>query len=279
VPTVFLGTSAFAAVVLERLAAHDVHRPVLVVTRPDAPQGRGRVLAPPPVALAAEQLGLPVFQPEKVNEPDAVARIEAAGGDLVLCAYGAIVGGALLEHEILNVHPSLLPRWRGAAPLERAIMAGDAQTGVSIMRLVKDLDAGAVCLQAAIAIEPDDTYGTLAPRLEQLSADLLIRALDMDPPTRDRQWTDQDEDAVTYAEKIVAADRTLDPARPAEENVRIVRALTPHIGARLQLEDGSFLGVRDARVDVDGKLELIEVQPAGGRAMSYADYLRGRGGS
>jgi methionyl-tRNA formyltransferase len=273
VSTVFLGTSAFASVVLQRLAAHDAHRPTLVVTRPDAPQGRGRKLGPPPVAVAAGELGLPVFQPEHVNDPAAVARIEAAGGELVLCAFGAIVGGALLEHEILNVHPSLLPRWRGAAPIERAIMAGDAQTGVSIMRLVADLDAGAVCLQAATAIGTDDTYGTLAPRLEALSADLLVRALDEGDR---RTWTAQDEAAVTYADKIVAADRTLDLTRPAAENVRVVRALTPHIGARIQLDDGSFLGVRDARVAPDGGLELVEVQPAGGRPMSYADYERGR---
>jgi methionyl-tRNA formyltransferase len=275
VATVYLGTSAFAAAVLDVLAAHPEHRPALVVTRPDAPQGRGRTLAPPPVAVRAAELGLPVFQPEDVNAPEAVARIEAAGGELALCAYGAIVREPLLGRGILNVHPSLLPRWRGAAPIERAIMAGDAETGVSIMRLVAELDAGAVCAQEAVPIAPDDTYGTLAARLERVSGELLVRVLDAGPDGR--TWTEQDDDAATYADKIVAADRTLDLARPAEENVRVVRALSPHIGARIQQEDGSFLGVRAARVAADGTLEPVEVQPAGGRPMPYADYQRGRG--
>jgi methionyl-tRNA formyltransferase len=271
--TVYLGTSDFAAAVLERLASSP-HRPALVVTRPDAPKGRGRALSPPPVAVRARELGLELDQPASVNDETGRAHIAAAQPDVVVvCAFGALIKEPLLsEHEMLNVHPSLLPRWRGAAPVERAIMAGDEQTGVSIMRVTAGWDSGPVCLAQAEPIRPDDTYGTLAPRLQALGAELLVRALDERPP-----FVEQDEQHVTYAEKIGPEDRTLDLSRPAIENERIVRALHPHIGTRLQLPHGSFLGVRAARALDDGRLELLEVQPAGGRPMPYTDYVRGHG--
>jgi len=271
---VYLGTSEFAAAVLRALAAGP-HRPALVVTRPDAPQGRGRRLAPPPVAVAARELGLDVDQPASVNEPAARARIAlaAAGTDvLVLCAFGALVKEPLLsDYDILNIHPSLLPRWRGAAPVERAMMAGDPETGVSIMRLVEALDAGPVYAQRAEPIRPEDDYETLSRRLQQVSVELLQQVLATRPEPEP-----QSEDGVTYAEKLTAADRTLDPARPAAENVRIVRALHPHVGARLPLADGTFLGIQEARVGDDGAFEPVTVQPPGRRPMPYADYLRGR---
>jgi methionyl-tRNA formyltransferase len=269
--TVYLGTSDFAAAVLERLAGSD-HRPALVVTRPDAPKGRGRTLSPPPVADKARELGIEIDQPESVNSDDARARIAAVHPDaVVVCAFGALIKEPLLsDHELVNVHPSLLPRWRGAAPVERAMMAGDEETGVSIMRLTAGWDSGPVCLAAAEPIARDDTYGTLAPRLQQLGARLLIEALSERPP-----YVEQDETKVTYAEKIGPEDRTLDLERPAIENERIVRALTPHIGARIELPGGAFLGVSAANATPDGRLELVEVQPAGGRPMAYADYVRG----
>jgi methionyl-tRNA formyltransferase len=271
VRTVYLGTSAFAGAVLERLAASE-HRPRLVVTRPDRPAGRGRRLQAPPVAGAARALGIDLDQPEDVNAPAAVERIAAAEPEVVVvCAFGALLREPLLDRfELLNVHPSLLPRWRGAAPIERAIMAGDEQTGVSIMRVTAGLDSGPVCLAAAEPIAPDDTYGSLAARLQALGAELLVRALDEHP-----ECVEQDEARVTYAERIGPGDRTLDPRAPAAEQERVVRALHPHIGARVELEDSSFLGVRAARVGADGTLELLEVQPPGGRPMPYADYLRG----
>jgi methionyl-tRNA formyltransferase len=269
--TVYLGTSAFAAAVLERLAATP-HRPTLVVTRPDRPAGRGRVLTPPPVATAARELGVEVIQPESVNTDEVTDRIAATGAEaVVVCAFGTIIKEPLLSRlELLNVHPSLLPRWRGAAPVERAIIAGDDETGVSIMRVTAGLDSGPVCLAEAEPIVPYDDYASLSARLQELGARLLVRVLEERPPC-----VEQDEAGATYAEKIGPADRTLDPDAPAEVNERIVRALHPHIGARLPLPDGTFLGVRRARVADDGSLELLEVQPPGGRPMPYADYLRG----
>ena len=271
----YLGTSAFAAGILSRLAesAHDV---ALVITRPDRPAGRGRHLAAPPVADAARTLGLALEQPADVNDAEARARIAAAAPDvLVVCAFGALIKEPLLsDHSVLNVHPSLLPRWRGAAPVERAIMAGDRETGVCIMRLTAGLDTGPVCLRGVEAIAAEDTYGSLAPRLQQLGGDLLLRALDAG--SEGWGWEEQPEEGVTYAEKISPADRTLDPAAAPAEQERVVRALAPHIGARLALDDGTFLGVRRARVAEGGALELVEVQPPGGRPMAYEEYQRGR---
>jgi methionyl-tRNA formyltransferase len=295
VRTVYLGTSDFAAAVLERLAGSP-HRPALVVTRPDRPAGRGRKLSSPPVLHAARTLGLAVAQPDDVNEESARAQIAAVGPDAVIvCAFGALIREPFLsEHDMLNVHPSLLPRWRGAAPIERAMMAGDAETGVAIMRVTAGLDSGPVCLVEREPIRTDDTFGTLSARLASLGAELLLRALDERPP-----FVEQPDDGVTYAEKIVAEDRLLDPAdRTADELSRTVRALAPHIGARLALPGGSYLGVWGAQVAADaahepgmlgneggrlllstvaGTLELTLVQPPGRRQMRAADYLRGHG--
>ena len=296
-PVAFLGTSDFAAAILTELAATSDLRPALVVTRPDRPSGRGRRVSPPPVALAARTLDLPLFQPARVNDEEPRAQIARAldGGTVVVCAFGALIREPLLgEHEILNVHPSLLPRWRGAAPVERAIMAGDSETGVSIMRLTAGLDSGPVCLVATEPIQEGDTYGTLATRLQDLGAELIIRALRERPQCRE-----QDEEGATYADKIDSGDRLLDPARPAAELERVVRALHPHIGARVALPDGTHLRVHAAAVAPDapetadgtgvvasggrlllhctpGILELLVVQPPGGRAMDASAYLRGR---
>jgi methionyl-tRNA formyltransferase len=292
-PTAFLGTSPFAVEVLERLAATP-HRPRLVVTRPDRPRGRGRRLEAPPVAERARLLGIETIQPEDVNALEARRAIAGVAPDaVVICAYGALIKEPLLsEHELLNVHASLLPRWRGAAPIERAIAAGDEETGVTIMRPTSELDAGPICLQRSEPIAPDDDYGSLAGRLAGLGAELAVEALDLRPPCRE-----QPEEGVTYANKIESSDRVLAPSCAADELERRVRSLTPHIGAYVELPEGERLGVRRAMLaagvdDVQlgsleardsrllygaaqGALELLEVQPPGGRTMPAADWLRG----
>lgn len=292
--TVYLGTTDFAAAVLDRMARSD-HPPVLVVSRPDRRRGRGRRTQAPPVADRARELGIELIQPEDLNAAGTAAGIAAAAPEaLCVCAYGAIIGDELLDaHDAYNVHPSLLPRWRGAAPIERAIQAGDERTGVSIMRPIAELDAGPLHVVGEEPIAPGDDYGSLASRLAQLGGELLVQALDNRP-----EPAPQEAEGVTYAEKVENHERRLDPARPAVQLERTVRAFTPHIGTWVaDAEAGDRLGVRRARVakGVDapegqllaegetlllgtslGTLELIEVQPPGKRAMPSSDYLRGR---
>ena len=253
-------TAPFGADVLERLAARQ--EIAFLLTRPDRPKGRGRRVAPPPAKVTAERLGIPVRQPERL---DASVEIDADG--VVVCAYGALIPPMLLERALwLNVHPSLLPRWRGAAPVERAIMAGDTETGVSIHETVEALDAGPIAAQEAFPIGPDDDAGVVYERAAQVAVRLLERVFP------EPAFTPQPEDGVTYAEKIGPADRELDLSWP-EEALRRIRALSPHIGAWAELH-GRRVTIWRARVE-DGRLVPIEVQPEGGRRMSYDAFLRG----
>jgi len=254
-------TGDFGADVLERLAAeHDV---VQLFTRPDKPRGRGRKLGAPPAKEAAERLGIPVEQPARLD-----ASVGIAADTVVVCAYGLLIPNELLERALwLNVHPSLLPRWRGAAPVERALMAGDEETGVTIHRTVEALDAGPVAAQRAFAIAPDDDAGAVYAHAAALAAELLNDVLAQEEPS----FEPQPEEGATYAEKIRPDDRELDPDAPAHELANRVRALSPHIGARL----GDLIVWR-ARVGEDGSFEPVEVQPDGGRRMAYDAYLRGR---
>jgi methionyl-tRNA formyltransferase len=295
VSTVYLGTSDFAATVLRTLAG-SAHRPALVVTPADSRQGRGRKLSPPPTAAAATELGIELLQAEDVNAEAVRERIIAARPRaVVVCAFGQLIREPLLsEHLMLNVHPSLLPRWRGAAPIERAIMAGDPRTGVCVMQLVAALDAGPVALSAEVPIGADTEFEALSSTLAGIGGELLVRALNL-AAEGNLEFSEQEEAAVTYAEKIDPAERRLDPARPAAELAAVVRALTPHIGAYLETADGERLGVRRARaVDVSvatgsvksewgallvgccrGALRLDVVQPPGGKPMPVDAYLRG----
>ena len=293
--TAYLGTSGFAATVLRRLAGSP-HRPALVVTPPDRRQGRGRKVQPPPAAVAAGELGIDLLQAESVNDEGALERIRAAAPEaVVVCAFGQLIREPLLsELPMLNVHPSLLPRWRGAAPIERAIMARDASTGVCVMRLTEGLDSGPVALREEVPLDPDEDFESLSGRLADVGGDLLVRALDLQAEGR-LEFVDQDEDGVTYAEKIEPAERCLDPRRPAAELAAKVRALTPHVGAYLEIGEGERLGVRrahavdeeietgklEARYDAlllgcgEGALQLEVVQPPGGKPMAADAYLRG----
>ncbi len=222
-------------------------------------------MAPTPAKEVAERLGIPIAQPDRLEA------VELAADTVVVCAYGLLIPPSLLERALwLNVHPSLLPRWRGAAPVERALMAGDREAGVTIHRTVEALDAGPIAAQRAFPIGPEDDAGAVYARAAALAAELLDEVLAQPEPT----FVPQPQEGVTYAEKISPADRELDLSRPAPEIVNRVRALSPHIGARAVV-NGRPLLVWKARVAADGTLELLEVQPEGRRRMTYAEYLRG----
>jgi methionyl-tRNA formyltransferase len=261
-PLTVAATAPFGADVLERLAS--THEVELVLTRPDKPRGRGRNVQPTAAKAVAERLGIPVAQPARLDES-----VELPTETVVVAAYGLLIPNPLLERALwLNVHPSLLPRWRGAAPVERALMAGDARTGVTIHRTTAELDAGPIAAQEAFDIGPDDDAGAVFARSAEIAARLL------DGVIAEPHFDPQPEDGVMYADKITPADRELDLTRPAQELVNVVRALSPHIGARADL-DGRRLLVWRARVGVDGAFEPLEVQPEGGRRMSYDAFLRG----
>ena len=256
-------TAPFGADVLERLAGrHDV---ALLLTRPDKPRGRGRTVAPTAAKEVAERLGILVAQPARLDED-----VELPVDTVVVAAYGLLIPEPLLSRALwLNVHPSLLPRWRGAAPVERALIAGDSRTGVTIHRTTAELDAGPIAAQEGFDIAPEDDAGSVFARSAEVAARLL------DDVIADPEFTPQAADGVTYAEKITPDDRELDLAQPAHELVNRVRALSPHIGARAVI-DGRPLLVWRARAGEDGAFEPLEVQPEGGRRMPYDEYLRGR---
>jgi len=256
-------TAPFGAEVLERLAGrHDV---ALLLTRPDKPRGRGRTVAPTAAKEVAERLGILVAQPARLDED-----VELPVDTVVVAAYGLLIPEPLLSRALwLNVHPSLLPRWRGAAPVERALIAGDSRTGVTIHRTTAELDAGPIAAQEGFDIAPEDDAGSVFARSAEVAARLL------DDVIADPEFTPQAADGVTYAEKITPDDRELDLAQPAHELVNRVRALSPHIGARAVI-DGRPLLVWRARAGEDGAFEPLEVQPEGGRRMAYDEYLRGR---
>jgi methionyl-tRNA formyltransferase len=251
-------TAPLGADVLERLAAtNDI---AWLLTRPDARRGRGRKLAPQPAKEAAVRLGIAVQQPEKPELPDEVPEA------IVVCAYGLYIPPRLLERTLwLNVHPSLLPRWRGAAPVERAILAGDEQTGVTIHQTVEALDAGPVAAQEAFELDALD-----AGEVYARAAEVAVRLLDRVLPAP--SFEPQASEGATYAEKIVPADRELQLDDP-DDAWRRVRALSPHIGAWATL-NGRRVTIWRARLE-EGRFVPELVQPEGRNRMSYDEYLRG----
>jgi methionyl-tRNA formyltransferase len=254
-------TAPLGADVLERLAGnHDV---AYLLTRPDRPRGRGRHVAPPPAKETAERLGIEVRQPERLDED-----FDPEVDTVVAAAYGLLIPEEALDRALwLNVHPSLLPRWRGAAPIERALMAGDEETGVSIIKLVPELDAGPIAAQRSFPLTEEDDFGNVSARAGELAAELLGEAL----PSP--ELTPQGEEGVTYAAKIGPEDRELDWSRPPKELLNRIRALSPHIGARGELH-GRPVTIWRARIE-DGELVPVEVQAQGRRRMGYDEFLRG----
>jgi methionyl-tRNA formyltransferase len=250
-------TAPIGADVLERLArTHDV---AFLLTRPDAPRGRGRKVAAPPAKEVAERLGIAVHQPAKPELPEQVDR-------MVVCAYGLYIPPRLLEQSLwLNVHPSLLPRWRGAAPVERAILAGDEETGVTIHRTVAELDAGPVAAREAFPVGDLDAGGVFA-RSGELAARLL------DDVIEDPRFEPQSEDGVTYADKITAEDRRLDLDDPLD-TWRRVRALSPHIGAWTTLH-GRRVTIWSGHLEGDRYVPDV-VQPEGKARMQFDEFIRG----
>ncbi|MGE3774236.1 MAG: methionyl-tRNA formyltransferase [Gammaproteobacteria bacterium] len=297
---IFAGTPAFAVPALEALCEHPAVSVRAVYTQPDRPAGRGQALRESEVKRAALARGLPLEQPASLRDPRAVEDFVARQCDLlVVAAYGQILPAAVIDAPRLgaiNVHASLLPRWRGAAPIQRALMAGDASTGITIMRIVEKLDAGPMLLKAATPIAADDTGGTLHDRLAALGGEALHRALDA-LVAGSVQEEAQDEALVTYARKIERADRTIVWQEDAAISERRVRALSP---APLAIATLGALSLNVVAVDIvsdahaaapgtllaaaddgllvrcgNGALRLTRVQPPGKRAMSAREFLNG----
>jgi methionyl-tRNA formyltransferase len=297
---VLMGSPEYAIPALEALHAH--HQVVLVVTQPDRRQGRGRKPSAPPAKEAALAHGLPVWQPETLRTPEAVARLRETGADLyVTAAIGFLLPPEVLglpAHGTLNLHASLLPRWRGAAPIHAAILHGDPETGVTLMQTDRGLDTGPIVAQARCAIGPDDTTETLTPRLAHLGADLLIETLP--------RWLageikprPQPHEGATYAPSLTKDDGRIDWQQPAAHIARMTRAYTPwpgtfttYNGARLRIlrahalpewregePPGTMLALPDGHIVVataQGALILDEIQLAGKKAMPATVWSRGQ---
>lgn len=305
---VFLGSPPFATPVLERLAGSRF-RPLLVVTQPARARGRGKKLSESPLSARARELGLEVLEPATVRDPEVLGRLAGLEPDLFLVvSYGELLRQEFLDLPrlgSLNVHPSLLPRHRGATPIQAALLAGDEVTGVSIQQVVLALDAGDVLLSRQVPVLPGETAGELSTRLSELSGELLLEALEALEAGRAR-FVPQDAAQATHCRKLKKEDGRLDWSRPAAELERRVRAMNPWPGAFTRLPDGRELLVwrarlaepdaglppgtlreragglvvaagpaADAAPEGRESLELLEVQLSGKRPLSAAEFLRG----
>ncbi len=291
---IFAGTPEFAAQALQAIvvAGHDV---ALVLTQPDRPAGRGMTLQPSAVKKVALEHGIEVFQPLTLKDTEAQAKIAAIGAEvMVVAAYGLILPQAVLDMPrfgCINIHGSLLPRWRGAAPIQRALLAGDTKTGVCIMQMEAGLDTGPVLLRGAFAIEATDTTATLHDRLAGLGARLIVEALGKLPLPPEPQPTE----GITYAHKIEKAEALIDWTKSAAELDRHIRAFNPFPGAQAVLggqtvkfwqaapvdlngEFGTVLAVDRSSVVIacgDGALAVTELQKAGGKRLPVQQFLAG----
>jgi len=295
---VFMGTPDFAVPTLTEIIGQG-HEVVACYTRAPAQAGRGLDLRPSPVQSAAERFGIPVLTPASLRSPDAAAAFAAHDADVaVVVAYGMILPQAILdlpELGCLNLHASLLPRWRGAAPIQRAVMAGDGESGVCVMKMEAGLDTGPVGMVERVAIGPDMTAGELHDRLAPLGADLMVRALAALGRGALR-FTPQPEEGVTYAAKIGNAECKVNWARPAKQVHDLVRGLSPFPGAfaeidlgkgpeRLKIlrtalaggaaEPGTLLDGEGSVACLEGAVKLLQVQRAGRSPMSGGEFLRG----
>jgi methionyl-tRNA formyltransferase len=291
---IFAGTPEFAATALEALhaAGHDIP---LVLTQPDRPAGRGLRNVPSAVKKLAATLGLPVEQPQTLKTPETTARLAAIAPEaMVVAAYGLIVPRPILElprRGCINIHASLLPRWRGAAPIQRALLAGDRETGITIMQMDEGLDTGPMLLRETIPISDEDTAQTLHDRLAALGARLILRALRESPPPQP-----QDPTEATYASKIDKREALIDWSEPAGANARKVRAFNPVPGATTTYRDlplkiwraalapgrsgepGRVCGVDAGGITVasgDAAVKITELQRAGGKRLPAAAFLAG----
>ncbi|WP_376988939.1 methionyl-tRNA formyltransferase [Bosea sp. R86505] len=295
---IFMGTPDFAVPTLTEIIGQG-HEVVSCYTRAPAQAGRGLELKPSPVHRAAERFGIPVFTPKTLKTPEVAEQIASHQADVaVVVAYGMILPQAILdipELGCLNLHASLLPRWRGAAPILRAVMAGDAESGVCVMKMEAGLDTGPVGMVERLEIGPDMTSGELHDRLAPLGADLMVRALAA-LGRGGLRFTLQPEEGVTYAAKIANAEAKLNWARPARQVHDLVRGLAPFPGAfaeidlgkgpeRLKVlrtalaggaaEPGMLLDEDGTVACAEGAVKLLQVQRAGGRPVSGAEFLRG----
>jgi len=301
----FVGTPEFAAPTLEAIIGSR-HRVVLVVTQPDRPAGRSGRPAPPPVKQVAVARGVPFIQPESINRPEALARLREAAPDILLViAYGKILKRRVIDfapHGAINIHASLLPKHRGAAPIVHAILNGERETGITLQRMALGVDTGPVLIQRAVKIGPEENAGQLAARLSALAAEMIVPALD-DLEERRLAATPQDESKATYAPKLAKSDGLIPWERDAPAVHNLVRAMTPWPGAftfrhpaaggqaeRLivlsaQVEEASNSGVAPGtllRAEAApliacgrGCLRLLQVKPEGSRPMEAAAWLRG----
>ncbi|MDQ3553047.1 MAG: methionyl-tRNA formyltransferase [Chloroflexota bacterium] len=310
--TVFLGSGSFAVPILEMLAEHPRIDLRAVVTAPPRAIGRGQRIVPSVVGSRAASMPLPVLTPERLRAPDTIDQLRSLRPDLIILAdYGQIVPRSLLElppHGALNLHPSLLPRHRGATPIPAAILAGDRMTGVSLMRMDEGLDTGPLIAVREVPLSGDETTPVLVTALARVAAELLARCLPL-WLAGDLAATRQVKEGASLSRPLRRQDGRLDPNRPATSLERQIRAYQPWPGSFLETEEGRLVAwqgrVRDAAgqtagsehgvvdappgmlvaageglglVTADGILELVEVQPAGGRRMRGSEYARGRPG-